>query len=76
MKKLIFGSISIFLTLIMSIGLTVFGITEGWTQQKKQILFKAAAENSKYTKQYSIDVSANHQIRIFKLTVHFPRTLR
>jgi hypothetical protein len=72
-KKLIFGSISIFLTLFISVGLTVFGVAEGWTQQKKKISLKAAAENSKYTKQYSIDVSANHQIRIFELHRTFPK---
>lgn len=73
MKKSTFSVLSILLAVIVSAGITLFGVTEGWAQQKKKVSFRSAAENSRYTKQYSIDVSANHQIRIFELHRTFPK---
>ncbi|MDO8281775.1 MAG: hypothetical protein Q7U10_04010 [Thermodesulfovibrionia bacterium] len=72
MKKSTVIVLSILLAVIMSAGIALFGATEGWAQQKKKVSFRSAAENSKYTKQYTIDVSANHQIRIFELHRTFP----
>ncbi|MFO0795726.1 MAG: hypothetical protein U0586_16875 [Candidatus Brocadiaceae bacterium] len=73
MKKLILGGMNIFLTLTISIGLTVFGTTEGWAQQKKKVSYKWTAADAEYTKQYTIDVSDDHQIRIFEIHRTFPK---
>ncbi len=71
MKRLSSGSLSIFLAVVIGLGLTLSGITEGWGQEKK-VSYKWGAADAKYTKQYSVDVSANHQIRIFEFHRTFP----
>ncbi len=72
MKRSDFRGLSILLAVIVSAGLTLFGAAEGWGEQKKKVSYKWAAADAKYTKQYSIDVSADHQIRIFEFHVTFP----
>ncbi len=52
--------------------LILVGSTDVFGQQTKSISFKAEAGNSKYTKQYSIDVDAHRQFRIFELHRTFP----
>jgi hypothetical protein len=42
-------------------------------QQKQQVVFKVAAESSKYTQQLTIDVEAmpNHVVRVFEVRYTF-----
>jgi hypothetical protein len=55
---------------IVAIGLTIPALG----QQKQQVVFKAQAENSKYTQQLTIDVGdmPNHVVRIFEVRYTFP----
>ncbi len=71
MKKMTSRSLGILLTFIIGIGLAAYGIAEG-AEQRKMVFYKWTAADAKYTKQYSIDVSADHEIRIFELRRTFP----
>jgi hypothetical protein len=74
MGKLSFGGLSGLLAVVVIAGLTLFGVAEGQgLQQKKKVSYQWTSADAKYTKQYSIDVSPNHQIRILELHFTFPK---
>jgi hypothetical protein len=66
--------ISILLAITLGAGLTLFGISQGWAQEKRRISYKWTAENTKYTQQYVIDVAdvPGHQIRIYEILRTWP----
>ncbi len=62
------------IVLIALTGLTAFGSTAGWAQEKHKISFKSLAANTKYTQQHLIDVGdvPGHLIRIAEIRRTFP----
>ena len=54
----------------MVVGLTLFGISSGWAQDKQKYHFKTPPGASKYTQQYVIDVGdvPGHQIRLYEIS--------
>lgn len=50
-------------------GLTLFGISSAWAQEKHKFFFKVPPGVAKYTQQHAIDVGdvPGHQIRIFEV---------
>jgi len=69
-NKLIQSCINVVVAIIFGVGL--FGVAESWAEQKKQITYKTAVENSTYTKQFMIDVDTHRQLRIYELHRIFP----
>src|SRR4029453_5789498 len=49
-------------------------IGDAVAQQRQRVFFHASGENSKYTKQYAIDVPdmPGHQVRIYEIRRAFP----
>jgi hypothetical protein len=75
MKKLTLKGMSVLLVVTISVGLILFRISEGWTQEKHKISSKWVAENSKYTQQHGIDVGEvpGHQVHIFEIQRTYPK---
>ncbi len=73
MKKLSFRGLGILSAVIVSAGIMLFGVTDGWGQQEKKVSYEWTPADAKYTRQHSIDVSPNHQVRIFELHFNFPK---
>jgi hypothetical protein len=63
MKRLCLG-------IVVAIGLTI----PAFGQQRQQVVFKAQAENSKYTQQFTIDVGdmPNHVVLVLRFATHSP----
>jgi len=74
MKTLVLKGIRMLLAITIGAGLTVFGISEGWAQEKRKISYKWSAENTKYTQQHVIDIGdiPGHQIRIYEIHRTWP----
>jgi len=74
MMTLVLKGISIVLAISVGPGLTLFGFSEGWAQEKHRISYKWPAENTKYTQQSVIDVEdlPGHQIRIYEIHRTWP----
>ena len=56
----------VLLAITVGVGVMLFGMSNGWAQQKQKVSYKVSAENSKYTQQHMIDVgdASGHQVRL------------
>ncbi len=77
MKKFLLKGTSVLFAVIVSAGLTLFGISEGWAQEKHKISYKLPGELSKFTQQHVLDVGdvPGHQVRIFEVHRTYPKDL-
>ncbi|HTS51690.1 MAG TPA: hypothetical protein VMH26_00290 [Burkholderiales bacterium] len=77
MKMMVFKGTTVVLAVITGAALTVFGMSEGWAQEKHKISYKLSADISKYTQQHVIDVGdvPGHQVRINEIHRTYPKDL-
>lgn len=77
MQKCMLTGTGVACAVIVSAGLTLFGISAAWAQQKHKIAYTLPAALSKFTQQHVLDVGdvPGHQIRIFEVHRTYPKDL-
>lgn len=75
MNRSILKQMRVLLAVTVSVSVMLFGMSNGWAQQKQKVSYKVSAENSKYTQQHVIDVGdvPGHQVRLYEIHRTFPK---
>lgn len=73
MKSLLFKRMIMLLSIILGVGLPLFGISDGLAQEKRKLSY--ALEKTNYTQQYVLDVGdvPGHQVRLYEIHRTWPK---